>query len=311
MPDLTIAILKCVNAVPDKLAKQQSTKPFKQGGFNLVEVAIALVILALALGGLISAFAPRLALRGFTTTQAQLVEVNEAVLAFAATNRRLPCPATLTSGGLESFCTLPTGACAVAVPPNAPAAVISSRGRCSAAANTGFLPAATLGLTNQATNGTVVDAWAGALQYVVPVIANTTRNATPTAFATPVCGPAAATCFPYTQADGIRNAHFNPTIASTSDLFVCASATGITAAGCGGVAANQRANPAFVIFSLGQIRPGRGTDETANTNADRVFVSHERTEGTVPGANGEFDDLVVWTSMDQLRARMQGSGVVP
>ena len=94
-----------MSAATKNLNAQLLANPFKQRGFNLVEIAIALVILALALGGVISAFAPQLANRGFSTTQSQLVEANEAVIAFAATNRRLPCPATLVSGGLESFCT--------------------------------------------------------------------------------------------------------------------------------------------------------------------------------------------------------------
>ena len=90
---------------------------------------------------------------------------------------------------------------------------------------------------------------------------------------------------------------------------VCNTATGIAAATCG--AAQQRANPAFVVFSLGQVRAARGTDETANTNLDRVFVSHERTDDATPAPNLGFDDLFVWTSTDQLRARMVATKVVP
>ena len=296
-----------MSAIAKYLIPQLQAKNFNQRGFNLVEIAIALVILALALGGVISAFAPQLNNRGFSTTQAQLVEAKEAVIAFASINRRLPCPATVASNGLESFCNAPTGACVVPVPPNvAPL----SRGRCSATPNLGLLPAVTLGLASQGSRGTVVDAWAGALQYAIPAVTSTS-NATPAPFVTPPCGPGAAICFPYTQSDGIRNAYYSPTVASTSDLFVCSSATGITAANCGLVATNQRANPAFLIFSLGQIRPARGTDETANTNADKVFVSHERTDEATPAPNLAFDDLFIWTSMEQLRARMQGSGVVP
>jgi prepilin-type N-terminal cleavage/methylation domain-containing protein len=287
-------------------------RPTRQLGFNLVEVAIALVILALALGGIISAFAPQLANRGFTSTQAQLADVNQAVLAFAESNGRLPCPATPASGGLESFCTTPTGVCTVAVPPNLPAAVVTSRGRCSAATNTGFIPALTLGLVGQGSRGTVVDAWAGTLQYVVTAVTNIANNASPTPFITPACGAGVDTCIPLTQIDGVKNAYYNQPgtlVSPASDIFVCNTATGIAATTCG--TAQQRANPAYVIFSLGQVRAARGTDETANTNADRVFVSHERTDDATPGPNSGFDDLFVWATIDQVRARMVASKVVP
>ena len=286
-----------------------------QRGFNLVEIAIALVILALALGGVISAFAPQLANRGFTTTQAQLVEINEAILAFAAINGRLPCPATSTSNGRESFCTTAVGApaqcVAAAAPPDGLAAMTSSRGRCSATPNFSYVPAVTLGLVGQGSSGTVVDAWGGTIQYVVTAVVNTNTNASPLLI-TPACGLNPFTCSFSTQTDGIKNAYGNLAVINQSDLFVCASATGIQPANCSLTPPNnQQATPAFIVFSRGRIRSARGTDEAPNTNADRVFVSHLRTDDDVPPPIGGFDDLFIWTTTSQLVARMLASKVLP
>ena len=312
-------------ASANNLTAQKWFNRFKQRGFNLVEIAIALVILALALGGVISAFAPQLTTRGFTTTQSQLVEINESILAFAAANGRLPCPATSISQGRESFCSTavgPPAQCAVAAtPPDGAAAMTTSRGRCSAAPNAGFVPAVTLGLAGQGGVGTVVDAWAGTIQYVVTAVFNTTANASPTltpTFIASSCAAGASTCSPFTQNFGIKNAYYNqptppafgPTLASPpSNTFVCASATSIVLGTCG-TAVNLRAQPAYVVFSQGRVRVRTppSADETANTNLDRAFVSRDRTDDA---AAVPFDDLLVWTTVDQLRARMERSRIVP
>lgn len=281
-----------------------------QSGFSLIEIALVLIIVGLALGGIISALGPQLQQRSYTSTQQQLTEANEAIVAFALQNRRLPCPATAASAGLESFCTNASGPCGAPVGPPAAAA----RGRCFAAANAGFVPAATLGLVGQGGDGSLRDAWAARLRYTVNTVLNTTAPAPPTTAtnntATALaCGAGAATCSPFTQVNGIRNAYYGPVSTPTSTVFVCGTATGIAAANCG--VAAQRANPAFVVYSLGQNTPTLGTDENANNDLDRVFVFHERTDITAPPPNGGFDDLFTWTTVDALTARMTTAGALP
>ncbi|MDP3605449.1 MAG: hypothetical protein Q8R59_06860, partial [Polaromonas sp.] len=129
---------------------------------------------------------------------------------------------------------------------------------------------------------------------------------------TPNCGAGANACFPYTQTDGFRNAYYNATGTLTgtpaSDLFVCSTATNINGTNCN--TAPQRANPVFVVYSYGLNlnNPAAGIDETANTNADRVFVLAERVE--TGSANGAFDDLFSWTTIAQLTAKMSDGGVL-
>ena len=284
-----------------------------QKGFSLIEIAVVLIIAGLALGAGLAALGPQIQIRRYSETDKQLQEASELIMAFAMVNRRLPCPATAASNGRESFCTAATGVCVEAfVPPVATAG--SDRGRCAATPNTGFLPAATLGLGGQRADGLAVDAWAQPIRYVVP---NTQNPALPaaatnnpdTVFA-PLCGPGAATCFPFTQVNGVRNAYYvsgAPNTPLVSDIFVCATA--VPGVDCGVVA--QRANPAFVVFSYGANRnaapPAVGPDETENTDVDLVYASRQRDEAP---ANA-FDDLVVWRTMNQLVAKMQGNGVLP
>ncbi|MDP3357080.1 MAG: type II secretion system protein [Polaromonas sp.] len=282
----------------------------RQGGFSLIEIALVLVIVGLALGAGLAALGPQLQQRKYTETQRVLSEANDAIAAFVLVNRRLPCPATAASAGLESFCTNAVGACGAPVSP--PTAVAGfGRGRCVATANTGFVPAATLGLGGQRSDGLVVDAWAQPLRYVVPATSNTTTNNTGV---TPAlnCGPGVNACFPYTQVDGFRNAYYNnlgtQTSTPASDVYVCSTAVNISAADCN--LAPQRANPAFLVHSYGLNlnNPAGGIDETANTNADRVFVLHEKAETGAP--NGAFDDLFSWVTIAQLTAKMSDGGML-
>ncbi|MDI1274574.1 type II secretion system protein [Polaromonas sp.] len=287
----------------------------RQFGFSLIEIALVLVIAGLALGAGMAALGPQLINKKFSDTQRQLQDASDAIVAFAMVNRRLPCPATATSVGRESFCTNPNpaGGCGAEVFVTTTAGGGAERGRCFVTANpnTGFVPAATLGMAGQGANGLVIDAWARPLRYIVPSTVNTTtNNGSITLAITPAtCGANASTCYPFTHADGIRNRYYNPVVAPVSDVRVCDS---IGAANCAG--GRQLANPAFAVYSyaanLNAAPPALSVDEAANVNNDRILVSHPRNEATTP-VNTYFDDVVVWLTVEQLIQRMQGNGVLP
>jgi len=159
----------------------------------------------------------------------------------------------------------------------------------------GFLPAVTLGLTPIDNQGYAVDAWGltqNRIRYAV-----TTSNGS--AFTTP---------------GGMRATGMG---ALAPNLFVCASATGITAATCGAAVGNTLVSTApVVIYSLGRnaVSGGTSVDETANPNPnsannDPVFVSHTPTQAGA--TNGEFDDIVTWLSVNTLFSRMIAAGALP
>ncbi len=129
-----------------------------QRGFTLAELAIVLVIVGVLLGGLIMPLTAQLDARNLADTTRSLNDAREALMGFAASNGRLPCPATAASNGIEA----PEGG-----------------GMC-AAPFAGYLPAASLGLTPTDTQGYAIDAWGNRLRYAVTPYNNnlyTTANA--------------------------------------------------------------------------------------------------------------------------------------
>ncbi len=249
-------------------------------GFTLVEMAIVLVIIGLILGGLVLPLTTQRDMQSYSTTRQRLEDAKEALIGYAMTNGRLPCPASATSNGVED----PVGG-----------------GACNHNYD-GFLPAVTLGLAPVDSNGYALDGWGGIaanrIRYAV------SRNSTATANA-------------FTTGSGMKNqglAGLKP------DLYVCASSNGINANDCGTAtfltgsalsAVPPGVGVPVVVYSLGKnaATGGVGLDEAANLNNDQVFVSHDPQPSAANG--GEFDDIVTWISPNVLYSRMISAGQLP
>lgn len=118
----------------------------RSSGFNLIEMSIVLVILGVLLGGLITPFSAQLEASKRRGADNLVDDVNNALLGFAATNGRLPCPATAASNGLS-----------------APSAATTA---CTS--NHGFVPVRTLGLNGSVNANTLlIDPWLNPLRYSV------------------------------------------------------------------------------------------------------------------------------------------------
>jgi type II secretory pathway pseudopilin PulG len=253
--------------------------PERARGFTFLELAIALFIITLILGSLLVPLTTQIAQRKISDTQKTLDDLKEALLGFAVSNARLPCPASATSNGVESFCT-------IAATCGAELLTYQAHGRCFAQYN-GFVPGVTLGLAATDAQGYAVDAWGNRIRYAVT---------------------ASALLYTFTISNGMRTTTLT---ALAPDLFVCASSSVVTAADCGTAPKLTGTAPA-VIFSLGpNANTGGGTsaDEAANLNNDQVFVSHVRSDPGTPG--GEFDDIVTWLSENVLYNRMVAAGQLP
>ena len=233
-------------------------------GFTLVEMAVVLVIIGLILGGLLVPLSAQMEMRGYQETSNRLEEAKEALLGFAMAHGRLPCPASATSLGIED----PVGG-----------------GNCNHDYD-GYLPAATLGLSNLDGSGYALDGWGS-----LPV--NRVRYAVSTSNSNA-----------FTTSDGMRTTSLG---SLSPDLKVCASGSGVTAASCG-TAISLTSTAVAVVFSAGKnaATGGTGTDEAKNYDNNQVFVSHQPS----PGAN-EFDDVLTWLSPGILYNRMVSAGRLP
>ena len=250
-----------------------STRIGPDRGFALIEMAMVLVIVALLAGSGLLTLRMQIEHQKVKDTQKVLDDAREALLGFAAANGRLPCPATAASNGIEA----PAGGSTAVIPCTSPYG--------------GFLPGVTLGMTGLDANGYVLDAWGGTTNRIRYAVTTATANAA-------------------TTPNGIRTATL-ATYGNAPNLRVCTTSTGITATTCGAAQALTTSAVA-VIFSLGPngtTGVAGGADETANQNADQVFVWH--TPVAVGGANGEFDDLMTWIPAPLLFNRMLQAGSLP
>ena len=241
-------------------------------GFTLVEMAIVLALIGLILGTGLTLLSAQQDQRRTEESKDRLDEAREALIGFAIANGRLPCPAITGATGVED----PLGGSTLVLPCTAP---------------NGFLPAITLGLSNVDANGYLQDAWRSPQNRIrYAVTAQNTGAATRT--------------------DGIKTITM-PTFAP--DLFICDTTTGTVAAANCGTATKLTGEAVAVIYSLGAnaANGSTGTDESKNTDADIVFVSHSIVYAKDTPANGAFDDQLTWLSKYTLFNRMVQAGKLP
>jgi prepilin-type N-terminal cleavage/methylation domain-containing protein len=250
-------------------------------GFTLIEMAIVLLVITLLLGGLLVPLSAQIEQRKTSETQKLLQEAKEALIGFAISNGRLPCPASATSNGQESF----------ASGGNA------TNGFCSNYFD-GFLPAVALGFTPIDSGGYAVDGWGLVQNRIRYAVANNLSSA-------------------FTQTDGMKTQTMTKIAATTPLLYVCTSAPAAALPNTCPPATQLTDQAIFVVYSVGKnaATGGTGADEAINPNPNspstatphRVFVSHEPSAA----AGNEFDDIVDWLSPNILFNRMVAAGRLP
>jgi prepilin-type N-terminal cleavage/methylation domain-containing protein len=242
-------------------------------GFTLTEIAVVLAIVGLLLGSMMLTFSAQVENRNRGETQRRLDEARELLLAFAVVNKRLPCPATASSGGDEVIpITAPGGggACAINYPN----------------ASSGFLPARAIGFQPVDSAGFAIDGWNQRIRYAVSSsssgIFTTTHSAT-----------------------AVWSLATTPT-----DLVVCTQAQAGTSCAAGQSVSNQNMVVA-IVFSTGKngAQGAAGTNESENLDGDAVFVYRAPDPSTAAG--GEYDDLTAWIPVGLLYSRMISAAILP
>ena len=279
-------------------------------GYSLVELAVVMLIVSLLIGGLMLPISAQQDVRARQETEKVLTDARESLLGYAIANGRLPCPASSTSNGIESFCTNTTGACGTAIVGFSSAT--TAHGRCSNP-HDGFLPAVTLGFTPIDTDGYATDGWnAGTVSRVRYAV--TDYAFTPTTALTTCQNNAASgtnTFNPFNCINGMQQIF---STSSTSDLTVCNAGANLTSAGTASASCSTgtlTSDAVAIIYSLGKNTATGGTDTDENQNynpqstvaADRAFV--KTTSSDV------FDDQLTWISRGILFGRLVSAGKLP
>ena len=248
--------------------------------FTLLEVMLVMLVLTILLTGLSVPLATQVALRRQEETRRILDDAREAVLGFAATQGRLPCPASASSRGEESFA---AGGSAL-------------DGNCSNF-HDGFLPAASLGLSPLDSEGFARDGWGTPANRIRYAVFGGGRE---------VGGVAN----PLTRAGGMRQATLPALGDANGYLVICGLGSASSATGCGPAANQLTRRAAFVLMSAGPnatAAPAAGTDEWRNLDGNGVFVSRDPS-----AARGdEFDDILAWVPVNVLAGRLVSAGRLP
>ncbi len=222
-------------------------------GFTLIELAIALAVVAMLAAALAIPLTAQLQLRRADEARRQLEEARDVLLGFAVAQGRLPCPATEASRGEEAFA--PGGGAA--------------NGAC-ADFHSGFLPGAALGMSPLDASGFMRDPWAGEANRVRYAVHSGTVNGVSNAL---------------TRANGMQLA----TLAGLGDaaayLFVCVSGDTAGPAGCGPAANQLTRKAAFVLLSLGpnaHAPPAAGFDDVVHWGSIHLVIHRMVAAGRLP-----------------------------
>ncbi len=243
-------------------------------GFTLVELAIAMFVIALLLGGLLVPLATQVEQRRISDTQKYLEEIKEALIGFAVANSYLPCPDTTGDGVAD---------------PTTPGVCFSAEG---------FVPWATL-------NVAPGDAWGNRFRYrVSPEFTNTPASGacSSTDGRIGLCDTgnitvSTRTASKATQSIGIKLAAVIISLGKNGYGATSTSGDLRTTVPPVNVDEATNANPARTTFMSRTFTAASDSTLCSDTDPAKLFC--------------EFDDMVTWLSTFTLFNRMIAAGRLP
>jgi prepilin-type N-terminal cleavage/methylation domain-containing protein len=243
----------------------------KQAGFTLIELAIVLVIVGVLIGSFVGTLGSRIDTTRRAGTAEDLDRIKTALLGFA-----------YSSGGPYLPCPC-TANCDTDSGLNPGQENRGGGGACSAGTTVGYLPWGTLGLKPGDSWNTLYSYWvdpdfsddgsgAGSVFDLADTGSGQVRTRSPNGANTPlVAGNVVAVVFSHGK-----------------NTF-------------GGLSVAGEALPAI---------PAANVDEINNTNNNSEFVSRIPTGPGATTAGGEYDDIVLWITDYEIKARMIDAGML-
>lgn len=242
-----------------------------QKGFTLIELAVVLIIVGILLGSVIGTLSSRIEATRKSETVDELNEIKQAMMAHAFVNGNLPCPDCANLNGNCAAATAGDGISDYAV-----------TGACLEEEGAGNVPWVTLGLGRS-------DAWGTRYRYAA-------------------------------QSEYVSTFKLDaaPGSAFIIEPDFVADATGATSQ-------ELARNVVAIIFSHGKNGfggvsetnvpragvPSANKDEAENTNDDKNYYMRSETAATASITGKEFDDIVIWISEYELKAKMVEAGKLP
>lgn len=246
-----------------------------QKGFTLIELAVVLVVVGILLSSFIGTLTSRIEATRRSETIDELNEIKQAMVAYSFVNGYLPCPDCVVAGA----------GCIAGTQADGVADYNVGLGRCSENEGAGNVPWVTLGIGRS-------DAWGTRYRYAVQneyadknspfTLASTTGSAK------------------IEEPDFVADA----TGATPHDLATSVVAI-IFSHGKNGYEGTSDNNEAR------EPAPAANLDEKNNTNDDQIYYMRPETSTEANIAGGEFDDLLIWISEYELKAKMVKAGKLP
>lgn len=264
----------------------------QQSGFTLVELAVVVFLIGMIATMGLTALKAQLVSASTNATKKKQDTIKDALVAYLAKNKRLPCPAVNSLGGGDAASDVRT---ATSPPPNC-------------ITNFGIVPYAELGLPKSA----ALDGWENFFTYAVSpkwtATFNPVANCTPADYAGMSKTCSAANAFNVGNPGQIT---VNDRMASTSAAVIIADPTTGTPPGAVVVLISHGANGCGAYTAKGTPNDSTscGADETINipnlsappgsiAPAGGLFQRSYTDKSDPPG--GAFDDVVTWLNPSDL-----------
>ena len=251
-------------------------KSLHHKGFTLIEMAVVLVIVGILLGSFIGTLTSRINVTKKSDALSELEEIKQSMMAYAFVNGYLPCP----------DCDAVAGACTAALVGDGIADHDVGNNRCILDEASGNVPWVTLGLGRG-------DSWGSHYRYAVQneyadsdtLFSLSTITVDPFSINEPNFVADATGATPHSLADN-----------------VVAIILSHGSNGYGAINVDNIANPAI---------PAANLDELENTDNDADYYMRPETSAETSIAGKEFDDIVIWISEYELKAKMVEAGKLP